>query len=67
AAKAALSKVIDTEVRVTVTDGRVFIGMLRCTDRDRNLVVADTMEYRDGKERFVSLIMIPGKHIVKFE
>lgn len=33
-------------LRVTVTDKRVFVGQLKCTDRDCNLVLALTHEYR---------------------
>ncbi|CCX15032.1 Similar to LSM domain-containing protein 1-A; acc. no. Q6GQ67 [Pyronema omphalodes CBS 100304] len=37
---------INRTLRVTTTDDRFFIGDLKCTDRDRNLILASTSEYR---------------------
>ncbi|KAI9168435.1 hypothetical protein H9P43_007807 [Blastocladiella emersonii ATCC 22665] len=67
-AAAKLRGVIDSQIRVTVTDGRCFQGLLRCTDRDRNLVLTDATEHSPGgKERYLNMILVPGAHIVKAE
>ncbi|KAF8536633.1 hypothetical protein BDD12DRAFT_279415 [Trichophaea hybrida] len=41
-----LQAYINKTLRVTTTDGRFFVGDLKCTDRDRNLILASTSEYR---------------------
>ncbi|KAI9218767.1 hypothetical protein BC828DRAFT_407297 [Blastocladiella britannica] len=66
-ARAILSAMMDRPIRVSIQDGRILEGRLRCIDRDRNLVLADTMDNGKteiGAERFVALVMIPGKLIV---
>ncbi|KAI5858959.1 hypothetical protein BZA05DRAFT_314499, partial [Tricharina praecox] len=37
---------INGTLRVTTTDNRFFIGELKCTDRDRNLILHMTNEFR---------------------
>ncbi|KAA8913763.1 hypothetical protein FN846DRAFT_751499, partial [Sphaerosporella brunnea] len=41
-----LQAFINKSLRVTTTDARFFIGELKCTDRDRNLILVNTTEYR---------------------
>jgi len=41
-----LQTYIDQTLRVTTTDNRFFVGELKCTDRDKNLILAQTSEYR---------------------
>ncbi|KAJ3368981.1 hypothetical protein GGF31_005942 [Allomyces arbusculus] len=63
-----LRALLDQVLRVHVTDGRVFAGKLKCTDRDRNLVLSETVEITpQGDERHVAMVMVPGKHITKVE
>jgi small nuclear ribonucleoprotein (snRNP)-like protein len=40
-----LRSYLNKKLRVTVSDGRVLLGKLLCTDRDRNLVVSSCLEY----------------------
>ncbi|KAL1741693.1 hypothetical protein HDZ31DRAFT_44882 [Schizophyllum fasciatum] len=65
-------------LRVTVADGRVFLGQFAGTDRPLNLLLVNAEEYRvqqDGQYegggqydgRFVGQIMIPWKLIIKVE
>ncbi|CAD7925804.1 unnamed protein product [Amoebophrya sp. A120] len=106
-----LAALLDSTVRVTVTDGRILEGYLWCVDGMKNIILLSTIErafldeesereaieaeakaieemsagqgadslsklqlndIRRAKlakmtERNVSLIMVPGPHIVKFE
>ena len=38
---------VGAETRVTAVDGRVFVGALRCVDKQRNVVVSNAREYAD--------------------
>ncbi|KAI5817302.1 hypothetical protein BZA77DRAFT_38978 [Pyronema omphalodes] len=69
---------INRTLRVTTTDDRFFIGDLKCTDRDRNLILSSTTEYRSPsstsisssqeiKNRHIGLVVIPGNVITKIE
>ncbi|TGZ85105.1 Sm-like ribonucleo protein [Ascodesmis nigricans] len=42
----ALQKFINRTLRISITDDRFFIGRMMCTDRDRNVILSDTTEYR---------------------
>ena len=61
------SKWLDSEVRVTVTDGREFTGNLQCVDGMRNLILYYAKETSSLGTRNVGMLMIPGPHVVKFE
>ncbi|KAF5313226.1 hypothetical protein D9619_003585 [Psilocybe cf. subviscida] len=59
-------------LRITVTDGRVFIGTFAGTDKPLNILLINAEEYRigpgeDPDGRYVGQIMIPWKVIVKVE
>ncbi|KAF8472734.1 hypothetical protein BDZ91DRAFT_790576 [Kalaharituber pfeilii] len=43
---AYLTSLLLHTLRVTTTDGRMFVGEFKCTDRDRNLILACTNEFR---------------------
>ncbi|KAG6093672.1 hypothetical protein E4U31_006686 [Claviceps sp. LM219 group G6] len=45
-AKAYLSSLLDKNLRISTTDGRLFRGCFKCTDYDQNIVLSDTFEYR---------------------
>ncbi|KAF8432877.1 hypothetical protein BGX38DRAFT_1276403 [Terfezia claveryi] len=45
-----LNSLILRTLKVTATDGRWFVGVLKCTDKDRNLILERTQEYRAGKD-----------------
>ncbi|CAG8511800.1 7833_t:CDS:2, partial [Paraglomus brasilianum] len=53
--------------KIAVSDGRIFFGTFVCVDKYKNMILAHTDEYRDDEKRFVGLVMIPGKHLVKAE
>ncbi|EFZ03601.2 LSM domain protein [Metarhizium robertsii] len=41
-----LSSLLNQNFRVHTTDGRLFWGAFKCTDPDKNIVLANTYEYR---------------------
>ncbi|KAM0440900.1 hypothetical protein ACHAPT_000203 [Fusarium lateritium] len=50
-AREYLSGVLNKTLRVYTTDGRLFWGALKCTDPDKNIVLAHTYEYRQPSSR----------------
>ncbi|TRM57171.1 hypothetical protein BD626DRAFT_515733, partial [Schizophyllum amplum] len=60
-------------LRITVSDGRVFLGQFAGTDKPLNLLLVNTEEYRvqgdDGQYdgRFVGQVMIPWRIVTKAE
>lgn len=41
-----LTGLLGTTLRVQISDGRMFVGQLKCTDRERNIILATSHEYR---------------------
>ncbi|KAK2623740.1 hypothetical protein QTJ16_006921 [Diplocarpon rosae] len=41
-----LTSLLNKSLRVTTTDTRMFLGQFKCTDPDRNIILAETFEYR---------------------
>jgi small nuclear ribonucleoprotein (snRNP)-like protein len=70
-ARALLGK----ELRITITDGRIFIGNFACTDKDLNVVLTSSYEFPVGYQndhlvengRFVGMLMFPWRHVVRVE
>ncbi|KAI8360890.1 hypothetical protein EDC96DRAFT_464505 [Choanephora cucurbitarum] len=64
-----LESYLNFKSRVRISDGRVFIGTFVCIDKDKNIILAHTEEFRGSEyeKRLVGLVMIPGKHLVKVE
>ncbi|KAJ7171655.1 hypothetical protein C8R43DRAFT_1120042 [Mycena crocata] len=59
-------------LRVTVTDGRIFIGSFAGTDQPLNILLLNTDEFRLGPDenpdgRYVGQVLIPWKLVVKAE
>ncbi|KAF2746121.1 hypothetical protein M011DRAFT_405154 [Sporormia fimetaria CBS 119925] len=42
-----LEDLIGSELRIHTSDNRVFGGVLKCTDKDRNVILGVTYEYRE--------------------
>ncbi|KIO31146.1 hypothetical protein M407DRAFT_68321 [Tulasnella calospora MUT 4182] len=55
--------------RITIQDGRIFLGNFACIDKQKNMILSNTYEYRanEPKGRYVGLIMIPWRWVVKAE
>ncbi|KAI9361431.1 hypothetical protein BD770DRAFT_383397 [Pilaira anomala] len=62
-----LESYLNFKSRVKITDGRTFIGTFVCIDKQKNIILAHTEEFRGAEKRMVGLVMIPGKHLVKIE
>ncbi|OCK78482.1 hypothetical protein K432DRAFT_301857 [Lepidopterella palustris CBS 459.81] len=45
-----LSHFIGKTLRIYTTDSRIFAGQMKCTDKDRNVILALTHEYRQPSE-----------------
>lgn len=41
-----LTALLNRTLHVHASDGRIFVGQLKCTDRERNIVLAMTQEFR---------------------
>ncbi|KAH7375638.1 LSM domain-containing protein [Plectosphaerella cucumerina] len=41
-----LSSLLNKTLRIVASDGRMFLGVFKCTDPDSNVILADTYEYR---------------------
>ncbi|KAL2864171.1 LSM domain-containing protein [Aspergillus lucknowensis] len=41
-----LGSLIDQTLRVHASDTRIFVGVFKCTDAARNIILANTFEYR---------------------
>jgi small nuclear ribonucleoprotein (snRNP)-like protein len=46
-AREYLATLLNKNLRVHTTDGRMFRGALKCTDAEQNIVLAQTYEYRE--------------------
>lgn len=53
-AVAYLSSLINRTLHVHITDHRLFVGQLKCTDKDRNIILQGSHEYRQ-----------PSKNVLK--
>ncbi|KAK7430237.1 hypothetical protein QQZ08_003212 [Neonectria magnoliae] len=50
-ARQYLSSILNKNLRVLTTDGRLFWGSFKCTDPDRNIILANTYEYRQPSSK----------------
>ncbi|CAG8439185.1 7427_t:CDS:2 [Ambispora leptoticha] len=64
---AKLRSYLNLKARITVSDGRVFNGTFVCIDKYKNIILANTEEFRGVEKRYVGLVMVPGKHLIKAE
>lgn len=70
-----LKGMLKQTIRVSVTDGRVFLGTFAGTDKQLNLLLINADEYRLGPDagpegleaRYVGQIMVPWRLVVRVE
>ncbi|KAI0641130.1 hypothetical protein C8Q79DRAFT_991804 [Trametes meyenii] len=70
-----LQGLLKQTLRVFVTDGRIFLGTFAGTDKQLNIILINTDEYRVGPEagtdgadgRYVGQIMIPWRLVIRVE
>ena len=68
----AVQGLLNDTLRVTVTDGRIFLGTFVGTDSELNILLLNTDEFRLGPNenpngRFVGQVMIPWRLVNKVE
>lgn len=68
-----LRSLLNKNMKIKLTDGRVLIGIFLCTDKDANVILGTCDEYLSedsvdnpqlGERRMLGLAMVPGRHIV---
>lgn len=52
-ATAYLTSLLNKFLHVHISDGRIFVGQLKCTDRERNIILALTHEYRQPSHKAI--------------
>lgn len=65
-----LQNLIGATWRISIQDKRIFIGTLVCTDKEKNIILVNADEYKPAESRegrYVGMIMIPWRWIVKAE
>ena len=71
---ARLRLLIGRTLRIQISDSRLFLGTFACTDRERNVILTNTEEFRldalaaaTSQGRYVGMVMIPWKYVTKAE
>lgn len=54
-ATAYLTTLLNRTLHIHTTDGRMFVGQMKCTDPQRNVILSMTQEYRQPSEADVKL------------
>jgi small nuclear ribonucleoprotein (snRNP)-like protein len=47
-----LTSYLNFKARIKITDGRTFIGTFVCIDKEKNIILAHTEEFRSSKVFF---------------
>lgn len=50
-----LNSFLNRTLHLHITDGRMFVGQLKCTDNERNIILAMTHEYRQPSPSDIKL------------
>ena len=64
-AQAVVNKVIDKLVRVSVSDGRIYLGKLMAVDQTKTLFVQDALELFDKEDEHYFEHQLLTPHLVK--
>lgn len=67
---AALSALLNQTLRISASDGRTFLGTFACVDKQKNVILTNTDEYRVGgppQGRYVAMVMVPWRLVEKVE
>ena len=69
-----LKAMLKQTLRISITDGRIFVGTFAGTDKQLNLLLVSCDEYRvgpeagaDGGSRYVGQVMVPWRLVVRAE
>lgn len=72
----AVKALINEPMRIRTSDGRLFVGTFVCMDKQLNIVLTNTDEYRvvpggtekfNDRGRYVTMVMVPWRLVVKIE
>jgi len=55
AAESYLAGYLNRTLHIHITDGRMFVGQMKCTDNERNIILASTQEYRQPSKQDIEL------------
>jgi len=55
AVEAYLAGYLNRTLHIHITDGRMFVGQMKCTDNERNIILAMTHEYRQPSKQDIEL------------
>ena len=50
-AEVFLTSLLNKNLHVHISDGRMFVGQLKCTDNERNVILSMTHEYRQPSQK----------------
>lgn len=79
---AYLDSLLNKTLHLHTSDGRVFVGQMKCTDNELNIILSMTYEYRRStaggggnaegeggvmKKRFVGLVVVPGRFVERID
>ncbi len=69
-----IQALLQRTLRISISDGRLFVGTFACVDKQLNIVLTNTEEFRSGppvsppaQGRYVTMVMIPWKFVTKVE
>jgi N-alpha-acetyltransferase 38, NatC auxiliary subunit len=54
-ASAYLASLLNKTLHIHISDGRMFVGQMKCTDNERNIILAMTHEYRQPSQKDAAL------------
>lgn len=72
----AVKALINEPMRIRTSDNRLFVGTFVCMDKQLNIVLTNTDEYRvipgstekvNERGRYVTMVMVPWRLVVKVE
>ena len=67
---ATVESYLQRVLRICISDNRIFLGTFVCMDKQLNIILTNTEEFRLGgssQGRFVGMVMVPWKQITKLE
>lgn len=50
-AEVVLTSLLNKNLHVHISDGRMFVGQLKCTDNERDVILSMTHEYRQPSQK----------------
>ena len=70
AALARAQELLGSQLRVTLSDGRVLLGRLHCLDWKQNILLRDTAEVAQAGSpgrKALGLVAVEARHVTRYE